>query len=42
MKVVIDYINNLEPPRLSHVVNADFHTMNKEMEKIDLESSISH
>ncbi len=41
MKVVIEYINNLEPPRLMHVVNADFHTMNKEMDKIELEHSIS-
>ena len=42
MKVVIDYINNLEPPRLMHVINADFHAMNKQMDKIDLENSISH
>ena len=40
--MVIDYINNLEPPRLMHVVNADFNVMNKKMDKIDLENAISH
>ena len=37
MSEVIKYVNNLEPPRLMHVINADLYKKEKDMDKIDIE-----
>ena len=37
MSEVIKYVNNLEPPRLMHVINADLYKKDKDMDKIDVE-----
>ena len=41
MKEVIKYINNLEPPRLMHVINSDLRHSEMEMEKIDLKKKLA-